>query len=438
MKDPKTADIVDNNQNPDFYDHWHPWFDFSLKYGGALYEAALKSLATFFDVRNAPIQKIENSMRASFDSSLRQRLGEKDITLSIARLVESQLRMETKGSDFLIAYSDYFSKISQTFQPIRDTINRTPSEIIPMGGRFHLHHYVSKNEKKHKIPILMVYSLINRHYILDLLPEVSVINNLLKQGFDVYATDWGTPTFSDREMSLENYAHEYVEKAVDKIKEITSVDKVTMFGYCWGGIFALIYSCIHPENVKNLVLHATPTDIEGKETVVERWTTAIDTEKLVQTFGNVPGFLLNLAFVLRNPVETMLKYWRYFSEPRSKSEMLQFFSIELWLYDSIPIIGRVYQDIVNQIYKKNLLIKNKMTVGNTVINLKNISMPLLSIIGTKDDLVPPESSKKIMEIVPSTDKKLIEFNTGHVGLCVSQIAHEKLWPEVGQWLAKRS
>jgi class III poly(R)-hydroxyalkanoic acid synthase PhaC subunit len=437
-KDPKTANIVNKNTNSDFYDYWYPWFDFSLKYGSALYEATLKSLATFYDARNAPIQKIENLMRASFDSSLRERIGEKDITASIARLVESQLDLENKGSDFFITYSDYFSKISQTFQPIRDTINRTPSEIIPMDGRFHLHHYVSKNEKKQKIPILMVYSLINRHYILDLLPEVSVVNNLLKQGFDVYATDRGTPTFSDREMSLENYAHEYVEKAVDKIKEITSVDKVTMFGYCWGGIFALIYSCIHPENVKNLVLHATPTDIEGKETVIERWTTAIDTEKLVQTFGNVPGFLLNLAFVLRNPVETMLKYWRYFSEPRSMAEMLQFFAIEMWLYDNIPIIGRVYQDIVNQIYKKNLLIKNKMTVGNTVIDLKNISMPLLSIIGTKDDLVPPESSKKIMEVVPSIDKKLIEFNTGHVGLCVSQIAHEKLWPEVGQWLAKRS
>jgi polyhydroxyalkanoate synthase len=95
--------------------------------------------------------------------------------------------------------------------------------------------------------------------------------------------------------------------------------------------------------------------------------------------------------------------------------------------------GKLYREIINQIYKQNLLIKNEMHVGNDLINLANITMPVLDIMGKKDDLVPPQSSKSIIDatIIGSKDKKLIEFPTGHVGLCISKQAHEKLWPEVG-------
>jgi class III poly(R)-hydroxyalkanoic acid synthase PhaC subunit len=309
--------------------------------------------------------------------------------------------------------------------------------MADMKDVFKIRHYKSDLPPKHKTPILVIYSLINRHYILDLLPNVSVIKNLQKQGFDIYAMGWGTPKSFDRDLSLEIYAEEYIGAAVEKIKEISGSKKVSLFGYCWGGLFALIYSATHQENVKNLILHATPIDIEKEKTIIENWTAHLNADDLVDTCGNIPGGLLNLAFILRNPVETMLKYPRYFSEPRSLDEITQFFAIETWLYDSRPIIGEVYREIVDQVYKKNLLIKNKMKVGSKIINLKDISIPVLDIVGTKDDLVPPSASKSVINAVGSTDKKLIEFPTGHVGLCISNLAHEKLWPEVGKWLAQR-
>ena len=102
------------------------------------------------------------------------------------------------------------------------------------------------------------------------------------------------------------------------------------------------------------------------------------------------------------------------------------------------IVGEVYKEIVNQVYKRNLLIVNKMKVAGKPVNLANVKMPILSIVGEKDDLVPPQASRAIINAVGSKDKKLIEFPTGHVGLCISKEVHEKLWPEVGLWLAQRS
>ncbi len=174
------------------------------------------------------------------------------------------------------------------------------------------------------------------------------------------------------------------------------------------------------------------------KTIIENWTSHLDADNLADVFGNIPGWLLNLAFLIRNPIEAMLKYPRYFSEPRSRDEIGQFFAIETWLYDSTPIIGEVYREIIDQVYRKNLLIKNQMRVGSDIINLKKITIPLLDIVGTNDDLVPPSASTSVINAIGSTDKKLIEFPTGHVGLCVSQAAHEKLWPEVGKWISQRS
>ena len=113
-------------------------------------------------------------------------------------------------------------------------------------------------------------------------------------------------------------------------------------------------------------------------------------------------------------------------------------AVESWLYDSVPIIGRAFEQIIEDIYKKNLLIQNKMMLGERLVNLKMIKMPVLNIVGTNDDLVSAESSRTIIEVISSRDKKTLEFPTGHVGLCISKAAQKKLWPEVGNWLKKHS
>ena len=91
-------------------------------------------------------------------------------------------------------------------------------------------------------PLLIVYAFINRHYILDSLPEVSVVGSLLRQGFDVFATDWGTPSVYDKDLTIGHFVNSYMDRFVDLIREITKSDKVSLFGYCWGGNLVLIYA----------------------------------------------------------------------------------------------------------------------------------------------------------------------------------------------------
>ena len=411
-----------------------------MQYGLALTRSWSRATESVSNLKEPTGKKIQDEFRTTFDTELKNILQKAEFSKTLSTLMDSftEFAPVINHDKFYRYLETMIRNYDIIIEPTRDMINRTPSEIIPMDAKFEVHHYKTSSPKKFKTPILVVGSLINRHYILDLLPERSIIRHFQQLGFDVYATDWRMPTVKDENMSLASYAHDYLENAVDKVEEITGSRNVNLFGYCWGGILSLIYSALHPENVKNLILHATPVDFGGSPTLLESWIKDLDVEKFVNVFGNVPSSFLNVAFILRNPLESVLKYHLYFNQPRSREEIMQFFAVESWLYDSVPIIGKVFEQIINDIYKKNLLIQNKMKLGKNLVDLKKITVPVLNIIGTNDDLVSAESSRTITDVILSKDKKTLEFPTGHVGLCISRSAHKKLWPEVGKWLKEHS
>jgi polyhydroxyalkanoate synthase subunit PhaC len=298
-----------NNASCLLSDYYSATFDFVYKYNLAIFESGTQAVSSILNLSSGNLHEAQDRMRAVFNSVLDRRLNEESFASNLAAALNSWIEIMDLFKHFQFAsnFSDYLSYVSRQFEPLRDNLNRTPSEIIGMKGRFNLLHYKTNLEQKQKTPLLVVYSLINRHYILDLLPKYSVIDNLLSQGFDIFATDWGTPYSYDKDLTLEDYGKEYVGNAVEKIKEITGSKQVSLFGYCWGGIFTLIYAATHPENVKSLILHAAPVDIRKGKTILENWTSHVNADRLVQTIGNVPGWIFNSAFLLLNPFEAVSK-----------------------------------------------------------------------------------------------------------------------------------
>jgi class III poly(R)-hydroxyalkanoic acid synthase PhaC subunit len=411
---------------------------------------------------------LRSRFRKAFDEKFREEVFIN--TLSDVITSYSELAKITGLGQMYRDFSNGSSIWNNKFiEPIRDTLYRTPSEKICEIEEYSLFHYnrppttstdttstdrtaekedASINQRTATTPVLVIYAFINRHYILDLLPGVSVIRSLLNQGLDIFAADWGTPSAYDRNLTIGHFVNSYLDKSVDFIRKITKSEKVSLFGYCWGGDLALMYASIHPEKVKNLVTVATPGDFDRDNSLLAIWTKTMKEDLLLDTFGNLPGILLNAAFILRNPIEYSHKYFHFFEQPRSLESVAEFFATETWLNDSPPIIGEIYREFAEYCYKQNLLIKNKMRSGerykgninsDTVIDLRNINIPFLNIVAKKDDLVAPSSSKALNDaLTESYDKSIIELNSGHVGLMIGKDAHKKLWPKVGEWLKKRS
>ena len=245
-------------------------------------------------------------------------------------------------------------------EPIRNTLYRTPSEKICEIEKYSLFHYkrlpsptitsidnrvveekggVSINQKDLTTPILIIYAFINRHYILDLLPDVSIVRSLLNQGLDIFAADWRTPSTYDKSLTIGHFVNSYLDKSIDLIRKVTKSDKVSLFGYCWGGNLALMYASIHPEKIKNLVTVATPGNFDLDDSLLAIWTKAMKEDLLLDTFGNLPGILLNAAFILRNPIEYGHKYFHFFEQPRTLESVAQFLATEAWTHIIITLIS---------------------------------------------------------------------------------------------------
>jgi class III poly(R)-hydroxyalkanoic acid synthase PhaC subunit len=412
--------------------------------------------------------ELDRTLRSRFQKIFDEKFREEEFvnTLSDTVASYSELAKITGLGKMYQRISNRMAQWNNDFvEPIRDTVYRAPSQKICELEKYSLFRYdrpsnlTTNAEKKdsisitHAVPVLVIYAFINRHYILDLLPEVSVVRNLLNQGgLDVFATDWGTPSAYDKSLTIGHFVNRYIDKSVDFIRKITGSEKISFFGYCWGGDLALIYAALHPEKVKNLVTIATPGDFDLDNSLLSVWTRAMKEDYLLDAFGNVPSMVLNAAFNLRRPIEYSHKYFHFFEQPHDLESIAEFLATETWLYDSPPVIGEIYREFVEYCYKQNLLIKNKMRIkgaGNgdgvdnddnnnnngIIVNLKNITMPFLNIVAKKDDLVAPNSSKAINDALSgSNDKSIIEFNSGHVGLMIGKNAHKELWPKVGEWI----
>ena len=408
----------------------------------AFVDASLICSKTFWEINTvwnlAESEKIVMSkIRDIFDSKLR----EKGFVSIGSETVESYSEL-AKITGFGKVYQNISTLASvwnNTFiEPLRDTLWRTPSQKIYEESKFALFRYDQTSDTIDHAPLLINYAFINRHYILDLLPQVSVVKNLLSQGFDIYATDWGTPSTYDKELTVGHYVNNYLDNSVDLIRERTKSDKVSLLGYCWGGDLVLIYAALHPEKVKNVITLATPGDFHADDGLLSLWAKSMDVDAVIDALGNVPSALLNTAFALRSPIDYLHKYPHFFEKPRDWESVMEFFATEIWLYDSPPVIGEIFRKFVKDCYQKNLLIKNQMEVAGMRVELKNINMPYLNIVASMDDLVAPESSKALNKVIGSTDNKLIEFPSGHVGALIGPRAHKELWPKVGSWLKERT
>jgi polyhydroxyalkanoate synthase subunit PhaC len=367
----------------------------------------------------------------------------------ISTLVE--LRTSLRNAGYPVYYFgwlfDSFVRNIMVFASIEKDFDLTPFYTMSVRGKTRLLHYKSKedtqdhkNINKHTQdqepahPILMIYAPINRFHIMDISQERSVVKSLLSKGLDVYLLDWGYPGWEDSSLSLTDYVN-YVRDAIQDIKDKTGKNKVSILGYCWGGIIALIYSALNNENVRNLTLMAAPVDFSKDNTILANWARVIDSDQIVDEFGHLDGQVLDIGFLMRNPPRyTFDKYLNLFERYNDKQFVDDFISVEKWLYDTPIIPGNLYRRVINDCYKSNLLISNKMKADGNIIDLKKITAPLLTIVAENDDLVSPESALAIKDYVSSKDKASLTIAGGHVGLCISKMAHEKLWPEAAKWI----
>ena len=316
------------------------------------------------------------------------------------------------------------------------------AEVVYEEDRLKLMHYLSDRKPRYRTPLIFVYALVNRPYILDLKQGRSVIARFVERGFDTYLLDWGVPTDADRHLTLDDYINGYLVNVLDHLCERTGVAQLNVLGYCMGGTMSTLFAALHPDRVRNLILLAAPIDFPGNAGLLNIWTQGnnFDVDKFVDAFGNCPAEFLQAAFLLLRPVQNLLqKPIDFFEHLHEEKYLEDFLATEAWLQDNIPVPGEVYREFVKYLYQRNLLTQGRMPVGKHIVKLRNITCPVLNLMAGQDDLVPCAQSLPFNDAVGSKDRKSIVLEgCGHIGLAIGGRAQRELWPQACDWLAKRT
>jgi polyhydroxyalkanoate synthase len=323
-------------------------------------------------------------------------------------------------------------------EPLETEIAVTPYDVVYEEDRVKLKHYKPSIDTQLKRPLLIVYALINRETMLDLQPGRSVVQNLLQEGIDVYMIDWGYPARKDRYLTIDDHVNGYMDNIVDFILDKHHLNKIHLMGICMGGTFCVIYSALHPDKIKNLVTTVTPTNFDTDQGLLHIWMKDMDVDRIVNTYGNIPGDIMNLGFLLLNPARLMIdKYVGFIENMANKNFVENFVRMEKWIFDSPDVPGETFRQFIRDCYQKNLLIQNKMEVGGKRVDLKKITMPLLNYYGKYDHLVPPEACELLTSRVGSKDVEDICLDTGHIGIYVSSKCQKEFAPRIARWLKER-
>jgi polyhydroxyalkanoate synthase len=335
-----------------------------------------------------------------------------------------------------------FSKVPALYKKaLRVKKGTTPSEVVYREKQIRLLNYTSEEEPKYKTPLIFVFALVNRPYILDLKPGKSVVSHFVNAGFDTYLVDWGVPTNADQHRTLEDYVDRYLMNIVNEVRERTGSEKVNILGYCMGGTMSSMFTALNPDLVQNLILLAAGIDFETRDGLLNVWTDPeyFDVDAFIDTYGNCPAEFLQASFLYLKPIQNLIQKPIGFIERMDNEKFVDdFFTMEMWINDNIPVPGEVYRKFVKDLYQKNLLVKGQFKLGRRTVNLKDITCPILNLVAEKDDLVPCGQSTPFNDLVGSSDRKTMTLKAGHIGLAVGSRAQRDLWPAAVEWLGERS
>jgi polyhydroxyalkanoate synthase len=298
-------------------------------------------------------------------------------------------------------------------------VGQTPAREVHRENKWRLLHYVARPEgRRFAAPVVLIPSLINRHYVLDLMPSKSFVEWLVARGHDVYCVDWGTPTDEDRFLTFIRVA----------CRE-SGAPRAHVLGYCLGGTLAAIHAAVRPEHVGTLTLLATPIGFHDGG-LLSRWTRtrAFDVKGVVEGLGNVPWQLMQSAFHMLRPTMNLAKATTMLDKAWDDEFLDGFFALETWGNDNVSFPGACYERYIEELYRGDALVKGTFSLSGQPAKLENIRCPLLTVTFEHDAIVPWQSGAVIMDMAGSTDKHRLHLQGGHVGAVVSKKASKGLWP----------
>ncbi len=277
--------------------------------------------------------------------------------------------------------------------------------------------------------VLFVPSLINRAYILDLMPGGSMLRWLAGHGAHPYLLDWGWPGEAERQFSLTDYIAGRLERALAAVP-----GPVVLAGYCMGGLLSLAAALRQPAKVSALALLATPWDFQAADPQAAKQLgdSLAMLEPAMRFNGTLPIDALQTLFTMADPFGVIEKYRGFAELDPASLRARRFVAMEDWLADGVPLAAPVARETLGGWYGANTPARGAWRVAGLPVDPAGLTIPAFCAVPARDRLVPPESARPLAAML--RDAAIIEPQAGHIGMIAGTHAETALWQPFALWL----
>ena len=281
--------------------------------------------------------------------------------------------------------------------------------------------------------VLVIPSLVNRYYILDLEPESSFLNDLAARGYAPFVVDWDAPGADEQRFDLTRYIAGRLEGALDAVKREPG-GPIIVVGYCMGGNLALALALRRQADIAALACLATPWDFHADGETQARLIGAIGRgmDPLFQTLGEMPVDVLQSFFASLDPLSILAKFRRFADMDGDQAS--KFVALEDWLNDGVGLAAPVARECLTQWYGENTPALGNWLIAGEPVRPEKLRLPSLAMVPASDRIVPPKSALGLAQRLPGCE--ILTPAAGHIGMMVGGSARAKVWDPLDSWLRR--
>jgi polyhydroxyalkanoate synthase len=291
-------------------------------------------------------------------------------------------------------------------------------------------------------PVLVVPSLINRAYVLDLAPGRSMLRWLAGQGLRPVLLDWGMPGPAEAGFSLEDYGTERLLPALAHLREHAG-RSIGLVGYCMGGTLAAGLAARAPAGLNALAVIGAPWDFASTRGIAGGLRALIRSEGpqrverllagLGETFGMVPVPVWQSLFALVSPMQAALKFQKLAGLDPTSTAAHHFVALEDWLADGVPMPAPAATNLLIDWQIRNVTAARRWRFLGGPVDPATIDLPTIGFCGQSDSIAPPPLSLALPAAIPGA--RVVQPRTGHVGMVVGSAARAQVWRPLATFLA---
>jgi poly[(R)-3-hydroxyalkanoate] polymerase subunit PhaC len=318
-------------------------------------------------------------------------------------------------------------------------VAQTPKDLVWARGRCELWRYRSDLVTR-KPPLLFVFSLVSRSYIVDLQPGNSFIEHLQRAGFDVFLLDWAPADELSASERLEDYADDYLPEAVKRTCEITGSGDVNLLGYCFSGVINVLYAAHHQDApLRSMTNIATPIDFSRWEVWKDMLRPGrIVVDDVVDRSGNIPPSAIRQAFRLLKPTNDVRLAADWLENSWDDHYVVMHRTMTRWANDHVPFPGELARQCVDMLVTRNGFIEDRLWLGGERVSLRNIRAPALTVIAERDHLIPEPVAGPLPALLGSKPNDTLRLDAGHIGLVIGRKAAKVTIPKIISFLHSHS